>query len=65
MDADPCFAGEATSTPRGRSWGAATTRELFLYPGDQHLFADSSLAGLRRRGDRRLLTQRVLEFLAD
>ena len=25
-----------------------TARELFLYPGDKHLFADSSLPGLRR-----------------
>jgi dienelactone hydrolase len=36
--------------------------ELFLYPGDRHLFADSSLPGYDERAAA-LLTQRVLGFL--
>src|SRR5207244_4545092 len=36
--------------------------ELFLYPGDRHLFADSSLADYDEQAAA-LLTQRVLAFL--
>jgi dienelactone hydrolase len=36
--------------------------ELFLYPGDRHLFADSSLADYDE-GAAKLLGQRVLSFL--
>jgi dienelactone hydrolase len=36
--------------------------ELFLYPGDQHLFADSSLASYDAEAAA-LLTRRVKEFL--
>jgi dienelactone hydrolase len=36
--------------------------ELFLYPGDRHLFADSSLPDYDE-GAARLLTERVLAFL--
>ena len=35
------------------SWLRSTDAELFLYPGDQHLFLDSSLPGVRRCSDRR------------
>lgn len=38
------------------------TAELFLYPGDQHLFADNSLPAYDD-GAATLLTQRVLNFL--
>ena len=38
--------------------------ELFLYPGDRHLFADSSLADYEESAAT-LLTQRVLAFLAN
>jgi dienelactone hydrolase len=42
----------------------ADEAELFLYPGDRHLFADSSLPDYDEHcAD--LLMQRVLEFLAD
>ncbi len=41
----------------------AGNAELFLYPGDQHLFADSSLASYDA-GGAALLTERVLGFLA-
>ncbi len=37
--------------------------ELFLYPGEEHLFADSSLPGYDARAAT-LLTERVLAFLA-
>lgn len=37
--------------------------ELFLYPGDKHLFADSSLASYDAEAAG-LLTQRALEFLS-
>lgn len=36
--------------------------ELFLYPGDRHLFADNSLADYDE-GAAKLLTQRVVSFL--
>lgn len=38
--------------------------ELFLYPGDRHLFADDSLPGYDETAAA-LLKQRVLSFLAD
>ncbi|MCA1671181.1 MAG: dienelactone hydrolase family protein [Actinobacteria bacterium] len=38
--------------------------ELFLYPGDRHLFADSSLSDYDE-GAAKLLKQRVLRFLDD
>jgi dienelactone hydrolase len=38
--------------------------ELFLYPGDRHLFADSSLPDYDE-GAAKLLKQRVLSFLDD
>ena len=38
--------------------------ELFLYPGDRHLFADSSLPDYDE-GAAKLLEQRVLSFLDD
>jgi len=63
MDADPWFAGEDLDAARALV-GSVDGAELFLYPGDQHLFADSSLAGHDAEATK-LLTQRVLEFLAD
>jgi len=38
--------------------------ELFLYPGDQHYFADSSLPSYDRAAAK-LLMERVLAFLAN
>ena len=43
---------------------AAADGELFLYPGDQHLFADSSLPSYDTEATE-LLMQRVLAFLRD
>jgi len=42
---------------------SADDAELFLYPGDQHYFADSSLPSYDAAATR-LLTDRVLGFLA-
>ena len=42
----------------------AEQAELFLYPGEQHLFADSSLPSYDADAAA-LLTRRVLEFLAN
>ena len=45
---------------RGALVDEAADAELFLYPGDQHLFADTSLPS----HDAGLLRKRVLAFLA-
>jgi dienelactone hydrolase len=42
---------------------AVASVELFLYPGDKHLFADQSLADFDEKAAT-LLRERVLEFLA-
>ena len=41
---------------------SAEDAELFLYPGDQHYFADSSLPSYDAQATA-LLTERVLAFL--
>jgi dienelactone hydrolase len=62
MDADPIFVGEG-DLDAARALVESTERaELFLYPGDQHYFADSSLPSYDA-GAARLLKQRVLAFL--
>ena len=43
--------------------GQAADGELFLYPGDQHYFADSSLPSYDPDATA-LLTRRVLDFLS-
>jgi dienelactone hydrolase len=43
--------------------GSAAAAELFVYPGDEHLFADSSLGDYDPEASA-LLTERVLTFLA-
>jgi dienelactone hydrolase len=62
MDADPSFAGEGDLDAARALVEEAADAELFLYPGDQHLFADSSLASYDAEAAA-LLTRRVLEFL--
>ena len=42
MDADPIFVGEGDIDAAGELVASADEAELFLYPGDQHYFADSS-----------------------
>lgn len=43
MDADPFFAGEGDIDAARDLVASAPLGELFLYPGDQHLFTDASL----------------------
>jgi len=64
MDADPWFAEEGGDIDAARALVEETDdAELFLYPGDQHLFADSSL-GSYDEAAATLLQQRVREFLS-
>jgi dienelactone hydrolase len=63
MDADPFFMDEGDVDAAREVVASADDAELFLYPGDQHYFADSSLPSYDADAAR-LLTQRVLEFLA-
>lgn len=63
MDADPFFAGEG-DIEAAREFVASTAEaELFVYPGDRHLFTDQSLSSYDADAAQ-LLTRRVLEFLA-
>jgi dienelactone hydrolase len=48
MDADPIFVGEGDIDAARALVESAEHAELFLYPGDQDYFADSSLPSLRR-----------------
>lgn len=64
MDADPLFAEDDGDLGAARALVDATDQaELFLYPGKQHLFADSSLPAYDEPAAT-VLTQRVLDFLA-
>ena len=63
MDADPFFAGEGDIDAARAFVGETPGAELFVYPGDQHLFADSSLPSYDPEAAA-LLTQRVLGFLS-
>ena len=62
MDADPYFADEGDLDAAREIVESTEDAELFLYPGDQHYFADSSLPSYDE-GATKLLTKRVLEFL--
>lgn len=63
MDRDPSFVDEGDLSA-ARALAASTTQaELFLYPGDQHLFADRSLPSYIPAAAA-LLLERVLAFLA-
>jgi dienelactone hydrolase len=63
MDADPFFVGEGDIDAARSLVEAASAAELFLYPGDQHLFADRSLPSYDADAAA-LLTERVLAFLS-
>jgi len=63
MDADPIFTGEGDIDAARELVEQAKDGELFLYPGDQHYFADSSLPSYDAQATA-LLLQRVLAFLA-
>jgi len=62
MDADPFFVGEGDIDAARALVESAEDAELFLYPGDQHYFADSSLPSYDESAAT-LLMQRVLAFL--
>ncbi len=63
MDADPFFAEEDGDLDAARALVASTDQaELFLYPGDDHLFADSSLPSYEPAAAH-LLMERTLRFL--
>jgi dienelactone hydrolase len=62
MDADTFFATEGDLDAARELVESTAKAELFLYPGDQHLFADSSLAAYDEAAAR-LLEERVLGFL--
>ena len=62
-DADPMFVEEGDLDAARALVEEAEQAELFLYPGDQHYFADSSLPSYDADATE-LLTRRVLEFLA-
>ncbi len=62
MDADPFFAGEGDLDAARALVGSAERAELFLYPGKEHLFADSSLQSYDQAAAN-LLTRRVIDFL--
>ena len=64
MDADPIFVGEGDLDAARALIDSGVDGELFLYPGDQHYFADSSLPSYDPEATA-LLTQRVLGFLAE
>ena len=63
MDNDPIFVGEGDVEAAREIVEKAGDAELFLYPGDQHYFADSSLPSYDADATA-LLTRRVLAFLA-
>ncbi|WP_293915257.1 dienelactone hydrolase family protein [Deinococcus sp.] len=62
MDADPFFADEGDLDAARELVASAEHAELFLYPGDQHYFADSSLPSYDAAAAA-LLKKRVLDFL--
>jgi dienelactone hydrolase len=62
-DADPFFAGEGDVDNARQIAATARDAELFTYPGDQHLFVDSSLPSYDAAATD-LVVQRVLGFLS-
>jgi dienelactone hydrolase len=63
MDTDEFFVEEGGDLDSARALVASTAdAELFLYPGKEHLFADSSLPSYDKQAAA-LLTERVLAFL--
>ena len=62
MDNDPVFVGEGDIDAAREIVAKVENAELYLYPGEQHYFADSSLPSYDADATA-LLTRRVLEFL--
>jgi dienelactone hydrolase len=63
MDADPFFAGDGDIDAARAFMADASDAELYVYPGDGHLFADTSSPDFDPEAAA-LLTERVLAFLA-
>ena len=63
MDADPIFVDEGDLEAARALLASTDQAELFLYPGDQHYFADSTLPTYDPAATA-LLTERVLGLLA-
>jgi len=63
MDADPWFVDDGDIDAAHALVAEADRAELFLYPGDTHLFADDSLPSYDPDAAA-LLSRRVLDFLA-
>ena len=63
MDHDPIFMDEGDVDAARELAGSAENIELFLYPGDQHYFADRTLPSYDADAAAVLL-QRTLDFLA-
>jgi dienelactone hydrolase len=63
MDKDPVFAGEGDLDAAQELAAAEPGVEVFLYPGDDHYFADSTLPTYDEEAAT-LLMQRTLELLA-
>ena len=63
MDADPFFVNEGDLDAARALVESGADAELFLYPGDQHYFADAGLPSYDADAAA-LLRQRVLDFLA-
>lgn len=63
MDNDEFFVGDGDVEAARAIVESAPDAELFLYPGDDHYFADSTLPTYDA-GAAKLLTERVLQFLA-
>jgi len=64
MEADPFFVDEGDIEAARALVESAERAELFLYPGDRHLFADASLPSYDAVAAA-LLGRRVLDFLAN
>ncbi len=62
MEDDPWAAEGDLQAAKELTWSTKGA-ELFLYPGDQHLFADSSAPGYDEKAAS-LLKERVLRFLS-
>jgi dienelactone hydrolase len=63
MDADPIFVDEGDLDAARALADSTEQAELFLYPGDAHLFADSSLPSYDHAATE-LMTKRAIAFLS-
>ena len=63
MEADPMFADGGDLEAAQALVDSTEDGELFLYPGEVHLFADSSLSSYDRQATK-LMTGRILDFLS-